>query len=79
MRSRRALVALCAAVAGGAFAAAAHHPGFAGSKDDETRELQEALQDRIAVGDWIYDDVDEAFTVAKRTGKPIFLVFRCVP
>jgi hypothetical protein len=50
--------------------------GWAGSKEEELRELQDALGDRVAVGDWIYDDVDEAFTVAKRTGKPIFLVFR---
>lgn len=49
---------------------------LAGSREQELRELREALGDQVAVGDWIYDDVDEAFTVAKRTGKPVFLVFR---
>ena len=48
----------------------------ASAKDDTKRELQIALNDNGLQGDWIYDDAGEAFAVAKRTGRPILLVFR---
>ena len=38
---------------------------YAGAQDDDTLE-------------WL-DDYDEAFALAKRTGKPVFLEFRCAP
>ena len=28
---------------------------------------------------WIYDDLDRAFASAKETGKPLLVVFRCIP
>jgi hypothetical protein len=28
---------------------------------------------------WIYNDLDEGFAEAKRTGKPLFVVLRCIP
>jgi serine protease Do len=28
---------------------------------------------------WLYNDVDEAFAQAKKSGKPLLVVFRCVP
>lgn len=38
-------------------------------KDDHSRK-----------GDhWIYNDIERGFAEAKRTGKPLFLTFRCVP
>jgi hypothetical protein len=44
---------------------------------------QDALQDRLGdfdVGDhWVYDDWEGALDRARKEGKPIFLVFRCVP
>lgn len=41
--------------------------------------LQEALNDTGLASRWIYKDVDAATAVARRTGKPILLLFRCVP
>jgi hypothetical protein len=44
---------------------------------------QDQLQDRLGdfdVGDhWVYDDWEGARERAGKEGKPIFLVFRCVP
>jgi type II secretory pathway component PulC len=43
--------------------------------------LRAALKDLNADGAdfWIYNDFDRAVAEAKRTGKPIFVTFRCVP
>ena len=32
-----------------------------------------------AAGFWIYNDLPKAFAEAKRTGKPIIVVLRCLP
>ena len=43
--------------------------------------LLDRLQDDNAHGQnqWIYNDLQKAMTEAQRTGKPIFVTFRCVP
>ena len=43
--------------------------------------LLDRLKDEHARGQkqWIYNDYQKAVTEAKRTGKPIFVTFRCVP
>jgi len=43
--------------------------------------LMDRLNDEHARGQdqWIYNDFQKAVTEAKRTGKPIFVTFRCVP
>lgn len=41
--------------------------------------LQEVLNDTGLARRWIYKDVDAAMATARRTGKPILLMFRCVP
>ena len=43
--------------------------------------LLDRLQDDNARGQnqWIYNDLQKAMTEARRTGKPIFVTFRCVP
>jgi hypothetical protein len=43
--------------------------------------LLERLKDENARGQsqWIYNDLKKAMAEAKRTGKPIFVTFRCVP
>lgn len=46
-----------------------------GDKD----KLREALDDKMLVGPWIYDDLDAGYAEAKRTGKPLLVVLRCVP
>jgi hypothetical protein len=42
-------------------------------------KLREALKDTEPKGDWIYDDLDSAFAQAKKSGKPLMVVLRCVP
>jgi hypothetical protein len=46
---------------------------------DDKAQLRDALKDDGLEGDWIYDDLPGAFAEAKRTGKPLMVVFRCVP
>jgi len=70
----RVLGFVVGAVAGASVVAA--WSAAASAKDDTKRELQISLNDNGLQGDWIYDDAGEAFTVAKRTGRPIMLVFR---
>ncbi len=40
------------------------------------------LNDRAAVqaaGKWIYNDLPQGYAEAGRTGKPLLVIFRCVP
>jgi len=46
---------------------------------DDKADLREALKDTEPRGDWIYDDLAKGFAEAKRTGRPLMVVFRCVP
>ncbi len=32
-----------------------------------------------AGGPWVYNDLDKGFELAKQTGKPLLIVFRCPP
>ncbi|MBT3270929.1 PDZ domain-containing protein [Candidatus Poribacteria bacterium] len=41
--------------------------------------IQEALEDTEVGAAWIYHDYDKAVAQAKETGKPLFVLFRCVP
>lgn len=42
-------------------------------------QLQEGLKDTQVAPHWIYDDLPTAFSRAKESGKPLLVVFRCVP
>jgi hypothetical protein len=44
-------------------------------------ELRDRLQDQHAVGAdfWFYNDFEQAREEARRSGKPLFVTFRCVP
>jgi hypothetical protein len=44
-----------------------------GHGDREVAEDQEAVK---STGFWIYNDFDEGFAEAKKTGKPLLVVFR---
>jgi len=46
---------------------------------DDKEALRAALKDDPLKGDWIYDDLPKGFAEAKRTGRPLMVVFRCVP
>ena len=39
-------------------------------------QLKTALKDSEVQGAWIYDDVDAGFAEAKKSGKPMLVVFR---
>ena len=43
---------------------------------------ERVLKDRAEVqarGDWVYNDLPQGIAEAKRTGKPLLVVFRCIP
>lgn len=50
----------------------AQEPGLEGDA------LQKALADHAA-SFWVYDDLDGATKMAKASGKPLLVSFRCVP
>lgn len=62
-----------------AFAAANLPTSFA---DEKNRREQAVRNDRQSLsGDerWTYNDLDSGFELAKKTGKPLLVVLRCVP
>lgn len=48
-------------------------------QEAKDRRLQENLKDTAIVGPWIYDDLDAGIAEAKKSGKPLLVVYRCVP
>jgi hypothetical protein len=50
----------------------------AAAQDDKAK-LREGLKDTAVSSDWIYDDLDAGFAAAKKSDKPLLVVFRCVP
>uniref|UniRef100_A0A7C2K1S4 Signaling protein n=1 Tax=Schlesneria paludicola TaxID=360056 RepID=A0A7C2K1S4_9PLAN len=52
--------------------------GAAWAADDALRErLRDVNGDRTDV--WVYNDIQQGMAEARRTGKPLFVTFRCVP
>ena len=47
-----------------------------GVQDPRKERLRVALKDVQPVGDWIYDDINRGFARAKKTKKPLMVVFR---
>lgn len=45
----------------------------------DKEKLREGLKDTDLVGTWIYDDLDAGLAEAKKSGKPMMVVLRCVP
>jgi len=48
----------------------------AGAQDAAKEQLRVALKDNEVKGDWIYDDLDAGYAAAKKSGKPMMIVFR---
>jgi hypothetical protein len=46
---------------------------------DAKSDLRDKLMDKFVQGPWIYDDLDAGFAEAKKSGKPMLVVLRCVP
>jgi serine protease Do len=59
-----------------ALAAVCFTPAFGQTRDEKVRGDREAFD---GDGQWIYNDLDAAFAEARKTGKPLLVVFRCVP
>jgi hypothetical protein len=47
-----------------------------GAQDGAKEQLRIALKDTEVKGDWIYDDLAAGFSTAKKSGKPMMVVFR---
>jgi hypothetical protein len=51
--------------------------GFAAEdRDAKVRNDRDAFQQNEA---WLYNDLNEGFVMAKSTGKPLLVIFRCIP
>jgi serine protease Do len=50
--------------------------GWAQDRDAKVRGDREAFRDSSA---WIYNDLDRGIRAAKEAGKPLLVVFRCIP
>jgi serine protease Do len=53
--------------------------GAAATAQTKLDPLQYSLGDLAVKGPWIYNDVTAGFARARKTGKPLLVVFRCVP
>lgn len=49
------------------------------AQDDSKERLKKSLKDVELVGTWIYDDLEGGLAEARKCGKPLLVVFRCVP
>jgi len=45
-------------------------------QDGNNEALRKTLKDVDLVGRWIYDDIGAGYAEAKKTGKPMLVVFR---
>jgi hypothetical protein len=48
----------------------------AASSQDSNEQLRQGLKDTDVHRSWIYNDLDAGFAEAKKTGKPLLIVFR---
>jgi hypothetical protein len=48
----------------------------AAAQQDSNRQLRQSLKDTDVHASWIYNDVGAGFAEAKKTGKPLLVVFR---
>ena len=49
---------------------------LANDREDKVRKDKTNFRDREG---WIYNDLSKARAEAKRSGKPLFVVIRCIP
>ena len=47
-----------------------------GAAPQDKEKLRAGLKDTEVKGDWIYDDLNAGFAQAKKSGKPMMVVFR---
>ena len=49
---------------------------LAAAQDPAKEQLRTAIKDTEVKGNWIYDDLAAGFSTAKKSGKPMMVVFR---
>jgi len=42
-------------------------------------ELRDGLRDTVLKGEWVYDDLEAGLATARKSGKPVLVLARCVP
>jgi hypothetical protein len=47
--------------------------------EDRDAKVRNDRQDVLSTGLWIYNDLPAGFAEARRTGKPLLVIFRCIP
>src|SRR5262245_26303805 len=47
--------------------------------EDREKLVRKDLENFLAKGQWIYNDLQRGFEEARRTGKPLLVVVRCIP
>jgi serine protease Do len=47
--------------------------------EDRDGKVRKDLQDVQSLGGWIYNDLDQGLAMARQSGKPLLVVFRCIP
>jgi len=47
--------------------------------EDRDAKVLSDRTDVLSSGRWIYNDLPKGFAEAKRTGKPLLVVLRCIP
>lgn len=47
-----------------------------GAQDPAKEQLRIALKDTEVKGNWLYDDLASGYSTAKKSGKPMMVVFR---
>ena len=47
-----------------------------GAQEGAKEQLRTALKDTEVKGDWVYDDLASGYAAAKKSGKPMMIVFR---
>ena len=56
-----------------------HAAGMLSAAEDRDARVRNDRTDVQATGLWIYNDLAKGIEAAARTGKPLLVVFRCVP
>jgi hypothetical protein len=51
-------------------------PAYVQDRDTKVRTDRAEVQD---TGLWIYNDLSQGIAQARKTGKPLLVVFRCIP
>lgn len=53
-------------------------PGLKAAEDRDSK-VRRDRDEVVSTGLWTYNDLGKGIAEAKRTGKPLLVVFRCIP